>query len=164
MEKILVSACLLGHKVRYNGTDAAGTNDLLERWRSEGRLVPFCPEVAGGFPVPRPPAEISGGEGGDVLDGESRVIEEGGKDVSEYFQAGAELTLREVRRQNIRVAVLKEDSPSCGSSRIYDGSFSGRSRPGQGVTTALLEDHGVRVFSEEQTAAADAHLRRLEAG
>lgn len=163
MEKILVGACLLGHKVRYDGSDAAGGGGLSEKWRAEGRLVPFCPEVAGGFPVPRPPAEISGGEGSDVLSGGARVIERGGGDVTRYFRAGAGLALQVVRRQNIKVAVLKEGSPSCGSARIYDGSFSGRSKPGREVTTTLLQGANVRVFSEEETAAA-LYLEVLEAG
>jgi uncharacterized protein YbbK (DUF523 family) len=163
MEKILVSACMVGRKVRYDASDVETGDERLERWREEGRLVAFCPELAGGFPVPRPPAEIEGGRGGDaVLDGGARVLEDAGGDVTGYFRKGAEAALEAARAHGARMAVLKEGSPSCGSSRVYDGTFSGRSVPGRGVTAALLERAGVRVFSEEETAEAEAYLRRLE--
>lgn len=164
MEKILVSACLMGQKVRYNASDAKSEDDLLGRWLSEGRLVTFCPEVAGGFPVPRPPAEIEGRDGDAVLDGRGRVVEETGRDATTYFRKGAELTLQTAEAHHVKLAILKEGSPSCGSGRIYDSSFSGRSKPGHGVTTALLERHGIRVFAEEDTSAAAEYLRELERG
>ena len=130
-----------------------------------GEAVTFCPELAGGFPVPRPPAEIEGGRGGDaVLDAGARVLEDTGGDVTGYFRKGAGAALGAARAHGVKVAVLKEGSPSCGSGRIYDGTFSGRTVPGRGVTTALLERAGVRVFSEEETAEADVYLRRLERG
>ncbi len=143
---VLVSACLLGERVRYNGRDAQANSAVLERWRAEGRLVPFCPEVAGGLGVPRPPAEIQGG---------------GGADVTHAFERGARLALDEAVAHDVRVAILKDGSPSCGTTRIADGSFSGRDRQAAGVTAALLERHGIRVFSEHQLAEADAYLRRV---
>lgn len=163
VEKILVSACMMGQKVRYNASNVETGDDLLEQWRQEGRLISFCPELAGGFPVPRPPAEIEAGRGGDaVLDGGARILENSGSDVTRYFRKGAELTLEAARAHGIKLAILKEGSPSCGSGEIYDGTFSGKSVPGVGVTTALLERNDIKVFSEKQTAEAAEYLRSLE--
>jgi uncharacterized protein YbbK (DUF523 family) len=162
MIKVLVSACLLGEKVRYNGASAAADNWILERWSREGRVVAFCPEVAGGLGVPRPAAEIAGTGGEAVLDGQASVITAAGVDVTDCFLRGAQLALAAAQSQNVRVAILKDGSPSCGSGSIYDGTFSGRKRPGHGVTTALLERHGIRVFSETQMSEAAACLETLE--
>ena len=142
-----MSACLLGQPVRYDGRSSVHP-DLLQVWQREGRVVPLCPEVAGGLPTPRPPAEIPGGQGGAVLDGEARVVTVQGEDVSAEFLAGARLALELVRRHGIRVAVLKSGSPSCGNRQVYDGTFSGSKIDGEGVTSALLRREGVQVFSE----------------
>lgn len=164
-QPILVSACLLGEPVRYNGTGMRCDDAILRRWLDEGRVVPFCPEVAGGLPVPRLSAEISTGAGGaKVLAGEHRVLATDGQDFTPQFVAGAHLALAEAQRRNIRVAILKEGSPSCGSGQIYDGTFSGQRIPGSGVTAALLRSAGIAVFSEEQLADASALLMRLETG
>jgi uncharacterized protein YbbK (DUF523 family) len=152
MMKILVSACLLGEKVRYHGGDARSASAILARWQAEGRLVPFCPEVAGGLPVPRPAAEIEG----------SRVRTREGQDVTAYFLEGAQQAAALAARAGIRVAVLKEGSPSCGSGFVYDGSFTGARRPGRGLTAALLEEQGLRVFAEHQMEEAAAWLADLE--
>ncbi len=161
MEKLLVSRCLLGHKVRYDG-GAHGPYGLLQRWQEEGRIVPLCPEVAGGLPTPRPPAEIPGGQGGGVLDGTLPVLTDAGDDVTAAFVAGAEAALALVRKHGLRVAVLKARSPSCGNTHNYDGSFGGRLVEGEGVTAALLRRAGVKVFNEQQLAEATAELDRLE--
>ncbi|MGL4317316.1 MAG: DUF523 domain-containing protein [Pseudomonas sp.] len=161
MEKLLVSRCLLGHKVRYDG-GAHGPFDLLQHWQDEGRIVALCPEVAGGLPTPRPPAEIPGGQGASVLDGSQPVLTRQGEDISAAFVAGAEIALRLVRQHGLRVAVLKARSPSCGNSHNYDGSFTGTLIEGEGVTAALLRRAGVRVFNETQLAEAAAELARLE--
>jgi uncharacterized protein YbbK (DUF523 family) len=153
--RVLVSACLLGERVRYNGAAASSSSSQLARWISEGRVVPFCPEVAGGFGVPRPAAEI---------DGRGRVMTQAGADVTDGFLRGARLALDAARAQNVRLAVLKDGSPSCASDLIHDGSFSGRKRAGQGVTTALLERHGIRVFSERRVDEAAAYLETIEDG
>jgi uncharacterized protein YbbK (DUF523 family) len=163
MQKILVSRCLLGERVRYDG-GAHGPFALLEEWRRQGRLVAVCPEVAGGLPTPRPPAEIPGGQGVRVLDGECAVLTIDGAEVGAAFLAGAHAALQLVEAHGIRLAVLKARSPSCGNRENYDGSFSGRRVPGAGVTAALLRRHGVRVFSEEELAEAAAVLSALEAG
>ncbi len=161
MEKILVSRCLLGHRVRYDG-GASGPFDLLEQWIEEGRVVPLCPEVAGGLPTPRAAAEIPGGQGVEVLDGTAAVITTDGEDVSAQFLEGARQALDLVQKHGIRVAVLKANSPSCGNLLTYDGTFSGVKVNGEGVTAALLKRHGVRVFSELELAEAAVTLAALD--
>lgn len=163
MQKILVSRCLLGHRVRYDG-GSHGPLDLLERWQAQGRVVALCPEVAGGLPTPRPPAEIAGGQGGRVLDGLVQVVTVEGEDVTGAFVRGAERAVELVRSHGIRLAVLKARSPSCGNRENYDGSFSGRRVVGEGVTAAALKRMGVLVFSEEELDAAAVCLAGLEAG
>ena len=162
MIRVLVSACLLGEKVRYNGADAASSSRVLTDWLAEDRVVPFCPEVAGGLGVPRPPAEIRGEGGRAVLDGAARVVTQNGHDVTAAFLRGAEEALQAAVASGARVAILKEGSPSCGSGYVYDGSFSGRRKAGLGVTAALLERHGIRVFSEGGLEDAAACVRALE--
>lgn len=163
MQKILVSRCLLGHRVRYDG-GAHGPYDLLQRWLNEGRVVALCPEVAGGLPTPRAPAEIRGGQGAQVLDGHLPVLTIDGEDVTAAFVSGAEKALALVREHGIRLALLKARSPSCGNLENYDGSFSGVRVPGEGVTAALLRRAGVQVFSEEQLTEAVRALAELDAG
>jgi uncharacterized protein YbbK (DUF523 family) len=162
MIRVLVSACLLGEKVRYNGADAASGSRILQQWLREGRVVPFCPEVEGGLGVPRPAAEIEGNGGASVLDGTGRVRARTGGDVTAAFLRGAELALRAAREGGAAMAVLKDGSPSCGSAYVYDGSFSGRREAGAGVTAALLRRSGIEVFSESRLEEAAEHLRRLE--
>ena len=147
MEKILVSRCLLGHKVRYDG-GASGPFDQLAAWQAEGRVVAICPEVAGGLPTPRPSAEIPGGQGIDVWEGRAQVLTAEGEDFTSAFLDGARQALALVQRHHIRIAILKANSPSCGNRLTYDGSFRGVKVEGQGVTAALLTRAGVQVFSE----------------
>lgn len=164
MELVLVSACLLGEAVRYNGSDKRSDHAILQRWRQEGRVVAICPEVAGGLPVPRPPAEIVNGAGGaSVLAGTAHVLASTAHDVTAEFIRGAEVAAQLAQSHGIRVAVLKEGSPSCGSSYTYDGTFTGTRAVHPGVTTALLQQAGVRVFSEHQFAEADVVLQEIEA-
>lgn len=164
-ERVLVSACLVGQRVRYNGSDALSAWPdvaVLERWTAEGRVVPYCAEVAAGFAVPRPPAEVRGEDGGTVLDGPGRVFEASGADVTDVFLRGAELALREAQRLKLRVAVLKDLSPSCGVHRLYTGHFDGTTRSGRGVTAGLLARHGIRVYGAQDAAEADLYLRSLD--
>ena len=161
-QKVLVSRCLLGHRVRYDG-GASGPYGQLARWQDEGRIIALCPEVAGGLPTPRAPAEIPGGQGLDVLNGKAPVITSEGEDVTAAFMDGAQQALALVNRHGIRIAILKANSPSCGNVQTYDGSFSGVKVEGQGVTAALLADAGVQVFSELQLDDAAQALARLEA-
>lgn len=151
-ERVLVSACLLGERVRYNG-ESLPAAELLQQWQQQGRLVVICPEVAGGLPVPRPPAEAQ-------MDG--RILTVSGVDVSAAFAAGATQAEALVRRHAIRIAILKARSPSCGSGEIYDGSFSGRRVAGDGVTAARLKALGVAVYNETQLEQAAALLQQLD--
>ena len=160
--KVLVSRCLLGHRVRYDG-GASGPYAQLARWQAEGRVIALCPEVAGGLPTPRAPAEIPGGQGLDVLNGKAPVMTSEGEDVTAAFMDGAQQALALVNRHGIRIAILKANSPSCGNVQTYDGSFSGVKVECQGVTAALLAGAGVQVFSELQLDDAARALARLEA-
>ncbi|MGY2223701.1 DUF523 domain-containing protein [Pseudomonas gingeri] len=160
-QKILVSRCLLGHLVRYDG-GASGPYAQLAAWQAEGRVVALCPEVAGGLPTPRAAAEIPGGQGVQVLEGRARVITTEGEDVSAAFLDGARQALELVRRHGIWIAVLKANSPSCGNLLTYDGTFSGVKVPGEGVTAALLKQAGVQVFSELELPEAAVALAVLD--
>ncbi|MGG4547775.1 DUF523 domain-containing protein [Rossellomorea marisflavi] len=144
---LVVSACLAGMKVRYNGTDCL--EDVIGEMVRSGKAVTVCPEILGGFQTPREPAEIQGGTGEDVLDGTARVVDRSGADVTEQYIAGAIETLGICQNMGATEIVLKENSPSCGSSMIYNGDFSGEKIQGEGVTTALLKRHGIKVWSEE---------------
>ncbi|WP_421578497.1 DUF523 domain-containing protein [Shinella sp. M31] len=149
--KILISACLAGLPVRYNGSAKPLLHDAVERWKAEGRLVTLCPELAGGFQVPRPPAEIENGlDGDDVLDGRARVVEISGGDVSAAYIDGARIALDVAHENGCRHALLIDGSPSCGSSFVYDGSFSGLKHAGQGVTAAFLRRNGIAVYSDRE--------------
>lgn len=144
---ILVSACLAGLDVKYNGSH--NLNEKIKKWFDEKKAIPICPEVLGGLSIPREPAEIVGGEGGDVLDGHAKVITNNGIDVTEQFIKGANETLKIALDLNATMVILKERSPSCGSSMIYSGEFNGNKKRGTGVTAALLKRNGIQVLSEE---------------
>lgn len=161
MQRILVSRCLLGHPVRYDGA-GHGPFDQLQRWQAQGRIVALCPEVASGLPTPRPPAEIPGGQGALVLDGDRQVLTVQASDVTAAFIAGAQIALRLVAEHGLRIAVLKARSPSCGNLQTYDGSFSGALVAGEGVTAAALRRAGVQVFNEHQLSEAANALAELE--
>lgn len=164
MELILVSACLLGSPVRYNGSDASPGKSLLDQWVWEVRVVSVCPEVAAGMPVPRPPAEIERGMGGlRVLSADARVREDSGRDVTTKFVACANHALRIAAERHIRIAVLKEGSPSCGVNFTYDRSFSGAEVQQLGVTAAPLRKSRLYVFSENHLSEAAEAIERLEA-
>src|SRR5690554_4821209 len=163
--KILVSACLLGQRVRYDGGHSESDAHLLAQWRAQGRVVAFCPEVAGGLGTPRPPAQIVDADGDAVLDGTARILTHGGQDVTAAFIAGAQATLQVAKRAAIRIAILKSKSPSCGSQRIYntrlqpDGSAHSALVPGAGVTTALLRRHQISVLDRKSTRLNSSHVR-----
>ncbi|EJR83940.1 DUF523 domain-containing protein [Bacillus cereus] len=143
---ILVSSCLAGKPVRYNGT--ACLNDTIQKLIDEKKAIPVCPELLGGFVTPREPAEILGGDGYDVLEGKAKVMERSGNDVTELYINGAMKTLNLAQEMQASHVVLKEYSPSCGSKEIYSGEFVGKKITGVGVTTALLESKGIKVISE----------------
>lgn len=149
MEKILISACLLGRPVRYDGRSCPFECSLIDLWRVKGLLIPVCPEMDGGLPVPRPPAEITPGGGAGVWAGKARVRTRE-TDVTDFFIKGAQAVLDKAIACDIKIALLKQKSPSCGSCRIYDGSFSRSLVDGMGVTTALLRQNGILVFGEDR--------------
>ncbi len=161
MQKILVSACLLGNKVRYNGRDLLCDSEHLTTWQREGRIISVCPEVSAGLPTPRAPAEIQNGNGEAVINLQARVIENTGRDVSDVFIAGAEHALKLCLKHQIQVAILTESSPSCGSQFIYNGEFANTKISGVGVTTALLLKNGIRVFSQNNIAQAAEYFQQL---
>jgi uncharacterized protein YbbK (DUF523 family) len=144
---VLVSACLAGCECRYDG--AANETSTVARLVAEGRAVPVCPEEEGGLSTPRPPAEIVGGDGHDVLAGRARVITRDGKDVTDAYIAGARKALEAAQEAGASQAILKSRSPSCGRGQLYDGSFSRTLADGDGVTTALLRTNGIEVMTEE---------------
>lgn len=162
MDKILVSACLLGSPVRYNGSDRRVAHSLIALWREQGRIVPLCPEVAAGLPTPRPPAEIETGLLGiDVLGGNARIYDDTGADVTSPFRLGAEIALETALSNGCRFALLTDGSPSCGSSFVYSGRFDGGTRKGTGVVAALLSQNGIAVFSEDRIVELNEALDRL---
>lgn len=138
--KLLVSRCLLGDPVRFDGQGKLLQDPLLRQWQQQGRIIGICPECAGGLPIPRPPAE---------LQWDGRVIDRLGQDVTTEFMAGANVALALCRQYEIRYALLKANSPSCGAGLVYNGAFDGTLVPGEGVTAALLSQHGVQVFTEQ---------------
>ncbi len=144
--KILISACLLGEKVKYDGGDNALHVNILEAWKNEGILVSLCPEVLGGLSVPRFPCEV-------VL-GEQRVINTLGEDVTEAFFKGANEVLRIAKDEGVVIAILKARSTSCGKDTIYDGTFTSTKVNDSGITCKVLQEHGIAVFSEEELEEA----------
>lgn len=162
MIRVLVSSCLLGKPIRFNGSDAPSDKTILSQWQSEGRLVHFCPEIAVGFPIPRPPAETVGGDGRMVLSDDAIVLEDTGANVTEMFVEGAKKAVEFAQLNDVRIAILTDGSPSCGSTYVYDGSFSGKTVQGKGITAELLEQNGIRIFNEDQIEKALEHLKNLE--
>jgi uncharacterized protein YbbK (DUF523 family) len=145
--KVMVSACLLGIKCRYDGT--AKANPELARLALAGfELVSFCPECLGNLPIPRLPAEIKNSDGAAVIAGKALVLNRQGVDYTPQFYAGAVKTLELYQKHRPELVVLKAHSPSCGVGWIYDGSFSGKLRPGDGVTAALLRENGAVLYTE----------------
>ena len=173
MQKILISACFLANPVRYDGTAYDIKNkvslealSIISCWQDQGRLLAICPEMSGGLPVPRPAAEIIQTEGVPVKEmAQAKAVQvqtQSWVDVSSEFIRGAERALALCQAENIKLAVLTESSPSCGSSWIYDGQFSRSKIPGEGVTTALLRKHGIQVFGQFELSAADHYLKSMD--
>lgn len=161
LPKIMVSACLLGEPTRYDGGSMKVHHPVLEQWIQQGMIISFCPEVEGGLITPRPPAEIINGDGTHVLDGDVKVLDISGQDVTQPYKLGAQKALQVAQKNGVGLAILKAQSPSCGSQMIYDGTFSMTLKPGKGVTAALLERNGIRVFNEDEIDAAADYLTNL---
>jgi uncharacterized protein YbbK (DUF523 family) len=162
MTPILVSACLLGKSTRYDGGHMRCDHPKLGQWLQEGRIIAVCPEVEGGLTTPRPPAEIIGGDGVNVLDDDAKVRDIDGHDVTEPYRLGAHKALQVAEENGVKLAILKANSPSCGNKFIYDGTFSIVLKPGKGVTAALLERNRIRVFNEEEIEEAELYLSRID--
>lgn len=160
--KILVSACLLGFKVRYNGSGKPLVAQTLQRWEHEQRLVTHCPELAAGLATPRLPAELNGGDGDAALSGQARILESDGKDVTQSYLLAAWLALKTAKENDCRFALMTDGSPTCGSTKVYDGRFQGNTVPGQGVAAALLRLHGIEVFAENQLMELIARIEEIE--
>jgi uncharacterized protein YbbK (DUF523 family) len=135
---IIVSACLAGLPCRWNGE--AKPNEKVMALLKQGKAMPLCPEQLGGMPTPRKPSEILG----------SKVLSSAGEDLTEQFKLGAEIVLMVARQYECKKAILKSKSPSCGSGRIYDGSFSGKLVAGDGVAAGMLKENGIAVYTEEE--------------
>lgn len=146
-ETILVSACLLGAKVRYDGKTKK--EPLAQELLNYYDIIPICPEMDGGLPCPRPASEIKG----------AAVVTAEGRDVTSYYRQGASLAAAIARSRPLAFAVLKDRSPACGSTKIHDGSFSGRLKEGVGIAAAELQKAGVRVYSEANLPALLERLR-----
>lgn len=141
--KYIVSACLAGEKCRYDGN--ANTVDAISELVINGDAFPVCPEILGGLPVPRPRCEKMKNDNGSLL-----ITSEDGTDLTEAFMAGALLALEVAVNNRITAAILKSKSPSCGYGLIYDGTFSGRLTPGNGVTADLFIRSGIKVYTERE--------------
>lgn len=146
MEKILISACLVGDKTRYDGK--GNRHPLLDRLLEHFELVPFCPEVEGGLKIPRDPAEIK----------DDKVVTKEGRDVTFQYETGAEKAFNICLYLGIRYAILADHSPSCGSTRIYDGKFQGRLINGEGITTRYLKAKGITIIPDSKVEEFLEHL------
>lgn len=151
MEKIFVSSCLMGARVRYDGRSKLLGAQLLATWRAEGRLVTLCPEMAAGLPTPRPAAEIAPGATAQaVLSGRAGIYDKDGLDMTHEFTQGADLALDLAQYHRCRFALLADGSPSCGSTYVHSGNFDGQRHPGEGVVAARLRAAGIAVFAPNQ--------------
>lgn len=142
MKPLLISACLLGVNCKYSGGNNALPSDVLSRLRAKYRLIPVCPETAGGLPTPREPCERRG----------DQVVSRSGRDATAEYTRGAEVAVQLAARFGCTRALLKENSPSCGFGTIYDGSFSHSLIPGHGVAAEALAAYGVKILGESRLA------------
>ncbi|WP_160671583.1 DUF523 domain-containing protein [Clostridium sp. C8-1-8] len=144
---ILISACLCGCNCKYNGGN--NYNEKVKKLYDEGNAILVCPEEMSGLSTPREPVEIQNGTGLDVLEGRAKVLSAQGTDVTEKFINGANKILDIALKNNVNKAILKAKSPSCGTGKIYDGTFTGTLKEGNGVTAELLKANKIEVLNEE---------------
>lgn len=147
---ILVSSCLIGHKVRYDGSDKQ--NDFVMSLGNQHILIPVCPECLGGLKIPRLPSEIANG----------KVLRKDGLDLSDCFNKGANKALEIALKSHIDFAILKSKSPSCGYHKIYDGSFNGKLIDGNGVFTSLLLKHNIQIFNEDDIELIQDYIKKIQ--
>lgn len=138
---VLVSSCLLGLPTRYDG--GARASEAIVKFAKERRVIPVCPEQLGGLATPRPRATLTGGDGGAVMKGTAKVVNELGRDVTENYLRGAKQSAALARLTGAKFAILKEKSPSCGVTKVYVGATL---VDGSGVTTAVLKAMGMEIF------------------
>lgn len=146
--KIVVSACLLGKRCRFDGKSKPNKIVIAFCRGKNVEVLAVCPERDGGLPVPRTPSEIQGGDGGDVLTGVTRIVSQNGEDRTEAFVSGAKKCLERINEFKPDLVILKDGSPSCGTSRIYDGSFSQKARQGAGLLAVLCRRQGYHPVTE----------------
>lgn len=132
-----ISACLCGVCCRYDGKTKCVPE--IKALYDDGKAILICPEVMGGMTTPRKPSEICG----------ERVVTEDGDDNTDFFEKGARVALELCRRYRVKTAILKQNSPSCGSKQVYDGSFGGKLVDGMGVTAKLFSQNGIEIESEK---------------
>lgn len=147
MKKInyVISACLLGIPCRFNGV--AKPNKKALKVYLSGKAIAVCPEIFAGLPTPRPACEIKAGEGNGVILGKAKIVDEKGNDFSKQFISGANLVLTEIiEKHDVKYAILKSGSPSCGVSVIYSGKFDGKKKKGSGVFSELLKEKKVKLI------------------
>lgn len=151
--KLLISSCLLGEDVRYDGGNSSiamgasfkfSQKELFMDILCENEIYSFCPEVSGGLPTPREPAELVSAQK------PFKVLTKDQHDVTVNFLIGAKNALDLCKSEDIKVALLKSKSPSCGNIKIYDGTFTENLIDGQGLTAKLLEENGITIFNETQ--------------
>ncbi len=148
--KIMVSACLLGQKCKYNGGD--NYSDKVSECIKDYEVIPVCPEVEGGLPTPRTPCEIVDGI----------VTDRNGISRDREFKAGAELCLEKAMKEKVDLAILQSRSPSCGVNQIYDGSFSGKLKAGRGVFAEMLSEHGIKTIDAEDVISHGSKSELVE--
>ena len=142
----LISACLCGVNCKYNGLN--NYNEICDKLLASGKAILVCPEQLGGLPTPRIPSEIIG-ESSNILNyNNGSVIDKNGNDVTPQFVKGAKETLQIAKKLNIKKAILKDGSPSCGVNYIYDGNFNGTKIKGMGLTAQLLKESSIDIISE----------------
>ena len=145
-KKILVSSCLCGKKCRYNGSCV--NNDYIKNLKKE-EIIEACPELLGGLGIPRESCEIVGGNAKDVWNDKAKILSKTGIDFTEQYKLGSNKVLEITLKNKIKKAILKQNSPSCGYGKIYDGTFSGNKIKGNGILAELLEKNGITIISVE---------------
>lgn len=142
-EKLLISSCFLGNLVKYNGSHNSLDKNILEQLHNRYILYPVCPEVDGGLPVPRIPCEI-------ISNTPLKILNKDGENKTSEFLLGAQKTLQTCKKENIKLALLKANSPSCSNKYVSDGTFRKKRIPGLGVSAKLLQDNGILLFNEDE--------------